>query len=150
MLTKVICVGVILLTTSAFSRPSSAESASSPIGTLAPAQFPEWVASLKCRDLLTPTADVNQATFPAFAMWFAGYLSGLGSALPLDNLPANHFDFFRWAGPDQLDAMVLAVCSDPNHLNDSAAETAVDTAAMVANVASHRTVKLRGTDGKWQ
>jgi hypothetical protein len=113
-----------------------------------PHDVPEWVQSLRCRDLLAGGDQPNWAIVTPFSLWLHGYLSGLGSALPLENLPANSFHFFGWIRLTDFVAHLLTSCSV--HLENSAVDTAIDAASTFVNLASRNLVPLRGTDGKWE
>jgi len=110
-----------------------------------PSQVTTWAQSLKCRDLFVEGGtEPNLAVLGPFAIWLNGYMSGLGSALQLDRLPAFHF--FDWSG----DFIVLVLTSCQMKKVDSAVDTAIDAAGLVVNTLSKKPVLLRGTDGKWE
>jgi hypothetical protein len=114
----------------------------------APSHITAWVKALECRDLLTNPDEINQTVMLPFAIWLHGYAAGLGSALPLEGVPAGSFDFSDWIGSQEFDGFILAACA--KHMDASPVETAIDVASLSVNALSKKKVLLRGTNGKWE
>jgi hypothetical protein len=115
---------------------------------LTPKEIPDWVAGLKCRDILTEDNEINWATMQPFSLWLHGYLTGFASSLPLDGLPAKTFHLFEWFPLVDFNAGVLTVCN--KHKDWDAVEAALDVAALAINSVSKKAIRLRGPNGKWE
>ena len=110
----------------------------------ASSDIPIFISNLKCDDLLVGETGVNQNNFRPFSLWLNGYLSGLGSALPIDLLPK--FRFFDWWSSTEFDTMFLFSCS--KNRNKNAVDIAIDLAALTVNSVSKKPIRLRGVNGK--
>jgi hypothetical protein len=55
---------------------------------------------------------------------------------------------FEWTTLTEVGAAVLTRCQQQRDL--SAVDAVIDFAGLTANLASKRSVKLRGPDGKWE
>jgi len=113
-----------------------------------PTETAQWIKNLKCSDIVGADNRAKMINMLPFSMWLHGYLTGLGSSLPLDHVPAKKFELFSWTSLPELDALVITSCS--YNKDNNAFDTAIDIVAMAVNVSSGKIVKLRGADGKWE
>jgi hypothetical protein len=111
-----------------------------------PAGTPAWIAALKCGDLLTTNDAINWPAMFPFSLWLHGYLTGVASSLPLDNLREKRIDIFNWAAITDVDSGVLTMCTQ--HKDWPVFEAAVSAAEFYANVVSSGAISLHGSDGR--
>lgn len=115
----------------------------------APKDTADWIAQLKCSDLVGEDKQVHRSAMLPFSVWSHGYLTGLASALPLDNVDQKKFHLLSWADLVEFDSVVLVRCAKDRAI--LAADAAiVDAASVLVTLSSRRLNKLRGSNGKWE
>jgi hypothetical protein len=114
----------------------------------APNDTADWIAQLKCSDLVGEDKQVHWSAMLPFSVWSHGYLTGLASALPLDNVDQKKFHLLSWADLADFDSVVLVRCAKDRAI--LAADAATDAASVLVTLSSRRFNKLRGSNGKWE